>query len=323
MNDKRNLVVSLSDQNYVDYAKQLFSSIYHNSGWKGDYMLLAHNISIEDIEWFRSKNIYVKECKPLYTHFVGKEKYPPVVFDVFYLFTAEFKKWKNIIFLDADIIVRASLDKLTTIKGFSSPHVIDDKLKYFFYDDINNKQFDKLQATYNLEKPAFNCAVMAFSTDIIGKNNIHELKQLYEKFQEISSGLDPTLNLYFYKKWKRLPIAYDVTPEKIENLTGKNKNSIDGIIIHLKDSELKDKNSKLYKEWKDNLLKADYINLKNILSAKKWSNFRIYYFSFKVYFLLYIKTLLNRTDRCSGNIGKRLKESNIKLYRALKRIIKT
>ena len=37
-------MVTLADENYIDQAKQLFSSVYWNSGWKGDYMLLAHNI---------------------------------------------------------------------------------------------------------------------------------------------------------------------------------------------------------------------------------------------------------------------------------------
>jgi len=321
--------VSLADQNYLDCAKQLFSGIYHNSGWDGDYMLLAHQVSKKDIDWFRSRGILVKECEPIYYHLVGKEKYPPLVFDVFYLFTEEFKKWENIVFLDADIIVRSSLKRLTKIKGFASPHVIDDKLKYYFYNDINKSQHNELKSIYNLEKPAFNCVVMAFSTDIIKANMLFELKQLYEQFQQISSGLDPTLNLYFYNNWKRLPIAYDVTPEKIEKLTGKNKDKIEGIIVHLKDSELSYEDSNLSKEWHANLDKAELINVSKPFPAKEWSRLKTNVFSFKIYFSFFFKKTLKQLyvvlkvfaeflECCVGKVGELVKRINKNLYNKLK-----
>ena len=46
---KKNLLVTLADENYIDRAKQLFSSVYFNAGWKGDYMLLAHEIPEEKL----------------------------------------------------------------------------------------------------------------------------------------------------------------------------------------------------------------------------------------------------------------------------------
>jgi len=39
---------------------------------------------------------------------------------IFFLFTPEFKKWKNILYLETDIIVRAGLDALTNIRGFAA-----------------------------------------------------------------------------------------------------------------------------------------------------------------------------------------------------------
>lgn len=41
---KWTLLVTLADSSYLDQATQLFSSVYHNAGWRGDYMLLAHEI---------------------------------------------------------------------------------------------------------------------------------------------------------------------------------------------------------------------------------------------------------------------------------------
>jgi hypothetical protein len=62
---KDSVIVTLADKNYVDQAKQLFSSVYWNAGWKGDYLLLSSGIPEEELKWFRNKGIIVYECKPL------------------------------------------------------------------------------------------------------------------------------------------------------------------------------------------------------------------------------------------------------------------
>ena len=65
MKNKKNLLVTLADENYIEQAKQLFSSVYHNSGWKGDYMLLSHEIPESKLKWFRDKGILVKKCESI------------------------------------------------------------------------------------------------------------------------------------------------------------------------------------------------------------------------------------------------------------------
>ncbi|MDP8200613.1 MAG: hypothetical protein P9M11_00560 [Candidatus Tenebribacter burtonii] len=59
---KKNLLVTLTDANYIEQAKQLFSSVYWNSGWKGNYMLLAHDVPDEKLIWFSEKEIIVERC---------------------------------------------------------------------------------------------------------------------------------------------------------------------------------------------------------------------------------------------------------------------
>ena len=113
-NNKKNLLVTLADKNYVKQAKQLFSGVYFNAGWKGDYMLLSHNIPEKELKWFRKKGILIKKCKPVIKF--KKVRYSETVVSKFYLFTTEFKKWRNIVYLDGDIIVNASLDRLTKVK---------------------------------------------------------------------------------------------------------------------------------------------------------------------------------------------------------------
>lgn len=343
MENRKNLLVTLADKNYILQAKQLFSSVYWNAGWKGDYMLLAHEISEEELSWFRAKGILVRECKPLYYKNIGKENYPPVVLDTFYLFTPEFKKWKNIVYLDGDILVRASLDALTKVKGFASPHAMGDILKYYFYSDTDRYQWSVLEKKYNLNIPAFNCGIMAFSTDIIKDTDLTDLLHFYGEYQRISSGADPSFNLLFYKKWKRLPIVYDITPKIIERYTGIPFNKLEGIIIHLRDDELSDKNNSYYQEWKSNLEQAEFIDLNKIQKAKKWNVLKMFYHSLKLevpflikkickhlrVFILYkIKPpvinffvfLKNTPGRMLGKIGALINRYNPNLYHKLRKI---
>ncbi len=332
------LLVTLADKNYVQYAKQLFSSAYWNAGWDGDYMLLSHEIPESDLAWFTEKGILVRRCKPLYNEAIGKEKYPPVVFNLFYLFSPEFKKWKNIIFLDGDIIVRGSLKGLTNVKGFASPNIIGDRLRYFYYNDTDTMLYSKLEKEIDLDSKAFNCGVMAFSTDIIHEDLSEKLMGIFNAYQKISSGADPTLNQYFYKSWKKLPVIYDITPENIEKYTGIPATKIKGIIIHLKDHELADEQKSFYKEWKASLEKADGIDLNKVPKGIKWNIFQkvyhsgiiefkysLYLFHYKSsHFLKYkikprLAYIIKTPDRLVGFSGGILKKICPSLYRKLKK----
>ena len=93
---KKNLLVTLADKNYITQAKQLFSSVYWNAGWNGDYMLLTGKETPENkLKWFRKKGILIKKCKLLEKKNVGLQNHPPIVLSKFYLF----KKERNSVFI--------------------------------------------------------------------------------------------------------------------------------------------------------------------------------------------------------------------------------
>src|ERR1035437_2558156 len=121
----KHLLVALADINCIDQVKQLFSSVYFNAGWKGDYMLMAHDIPEEELLWFRNKGILVKKCKPLHHGKASGIEYAeinpleqkerielrkryrdaPVLLNKFELFTPEFKTWDIVLYIVCDIIV--------------------------------------------------------------------------------------------------------------------------------------------------------------------------------------------------------------------------
>jgi len=327
MEDKRNLLVTLADRNYIQQAKQLFSSVYWNAGWKGDYMLLSHEIPEKELKWFRNKGILVRKCKPLEKNKISGG-FPPTLLNKFYLFTPEFKKWKNIVYLDADIIVRASLDRLTKVKGFGA--VLDLGLLKIAknINQRNKKLFLEIQKNYQLNTQSFNAGVLIFNTDIISKNSFTELRRLFKKYSQISIWAEQAVfNLYFYKKWKRLPLVYDVLVSYLSYVK-----NLKGIILHFVGFGNKkpwDITNSFYEEWKSNLERAELIDLKNIPKGKKWSKFCIYWYSLYLWIKRYISILFYRKiffyitynlNRFIGKFGIFLKKHNPKLYHKLKKI---
>ncbi|MDD4996489.1 MAG: glycosyltransferase [Patescibacteria group bacterium] len=350
--NKKNLLVTLADKNYVEPAKQLFSSVYWNAGWRGDYMLLAHEISEKKLEWFRRKGILIKKCEPLYRGKVGGWR-PATHTSKFYLFAPEFKKWDNVVYLDGDIIVRGSLDELTEINGFGatldlwnsklSEQIINVRLMK--ERRVDKKIFinlsNELIKYYDLKEDAFNSGVMAFSTDVIKKDTFSKLYNIFKKYEKIGVGGDQLIfNIFFYKNWIKLSPLYNIWPIFMRSIFNIEDEKIKGIILHFVGIWQNDKpwivNNYFYKEWTNNLQRAELIDFKKIPPPlKKWTKPEIEKYSFylksKRVFLkkIYLKTkenveftyklALRHISRFIGIAGLFLKKHFPKLYFKLKK----
>jgi hypothetical protein len=275
---KKTLLVTISTADRIDCAKQLFSGAYFKGGWQGDYMLLAYEVPDKKLEWFRSKGILIKKCKmignkvPLYFH--------SCLMNTFYLFTPEFKKWDNIVYLDSDILIRASLEKLSAVKGFWAAddcrnletQFINQKVdESVIWDKKYDKLLDELRSKYDLLRSAFNAGVIAFSTDIIEENTFNELNALSNKYMQIARLADQSiLNLFFSKKWKRLPAVYNVFFVGPAGKKWLDCKKIRGAVIHLFAQNIPIKPEDcFYNEWMNNLNQANKICLDKRPFAKK------------------------------------------------------
>ena len=272
---KGHVLITLADKNFIPQAKQLFSSAYWNGGWQGDFLLLAHEIPEEDLRWFREKGIIVFPCKPLSERELIGVRHPPVVLDKFYLFTPFFKQWKRIVFLDADIIVKASLDRLVETKGFCAPNATCVGLtKEFFRTD--RKLRAELERTYPLRGKAFNTGVFAFDAADIAGDTFEKMTALYEKFGSLNFyGEEGTFNLFFYKKWTMLPVMYNAYPTYMRDTYNLGHGRLESAIIHfVGETNAKPwlETSLWHGEWVENLRKADGIDLLHPQgTAKIWT----------------------------------------------------
>jgi lipopolysaccharide biosynthesis glycosyltransferase len=203
--------------------------------------------------------------------------------NTFYLFTPEFKKWDNIVYLDSDILVRASLEKLSTVKGFwavddcrnlENQFINQKKDKNVIWNREYDKLLNKLHTKYNLLRSAFNAGVIAFSTDIVKENTFKELNELSNQYMQIAGLADQSiLNLFFSMTWKRLPAVYNVFFVGPAEKKWLNCKKIKGVIIHLFAQNIPVKPEDcFYDEWMNNLTQADKICLDKKPFAKKRYN---------------------------------------------------
>lgn len=257
----------------------------------------------------------VKKCKPVCDKKTWGSEHPITVLDKFYLFTSEFKKWKNVVYLDADIIVKSSLDELSKVKGFAA--VQDGFYRANLMRQFINKDkslLNELKGKYNVKETSFNTGVMAFNTDIIRADTFTELLGLLELFSGIVRFAEqPILNLFFYKKWTELPIVYNlITDNFIDNLFI-NKENMKAIILHFNYKKPWLKGNHYHNEWKSNLEEVDLINLKKSNAPnKKWSNLEVHACSLYWRFLFF-------SNMCLGLSGVYLKNISPRAYHILKK----
>jgi lipopolysaccharide biosynthesis glycosyltransferase len=282
----KNLLVTLSDKNYLQQAKQLFSSVHFNAGWKGDYMLLACEVPESELKWFREKRILVKSVKPLFYADLGDETspYPPTVTCKLLLFSEEFKNWSTVVFIDSDCIVRYPLESLAKTKGFAATRdwcgTIRGQIREL--DGMSESKHAQLFNDYNLTATAFNVGVVAFNTRIINNNTLATLQQIAQKYRRVARYPEQLwMNLYFYKRWEMLPIEYNLYASFLHTKLGVPNKRLDGVVLHFPRVEGKegfrcwDRNNAFYDEWKRNLERAELIDFEHIPKPnRRWPGLR-------------------------------------------------
>src|SRR3989339_340107 len=121
-----NLFISFATKDYIDQAKQLFVSLLMHGNWQDEIMLLTYNVPKENLLWFKNNNILIKEISLPINELDWEKNLPqnPLFSNILSgkltLFSPEFKKWKKIVYMDADIIIRGSIKELTNVSTFGA-----------------------------------------------------------------------------------------------------------------------------------------------------------------------------------------------------------
>ncbi len=210
------VLITRVDSQHITWAKHLFSSAWHNAGWSGDMLLIAHDIKPEKLFWFRSRGIFIKSVRPLYA--VGS--WSSYAASKLYVFQPWIKKWRHVVFLDPDIIVNGSLDALCEGRAFAVAPELDRQPLFDQFLLRNAGEWNvyfrlckRLKRSFNLAAPSFNIGVIAMNTDIIKRDTFARIERLLRTIRPICRYAEQTaLNVYFYKRWQSLPSVYNLHP---------------------------------------------------------------------------------------------------------------
>ena len=280
--NSRSVLVTMGDVHYIPQIKQLFSSALIKADWQGDVLLLTHNLPKSEVKWFTSRDILVKQV-PLIKH-PSLTWFPAVYLLAFEVFTQYFKKWDSVVFIEGDVIIQHGLKALTQVSDFSAvPEIEGLKLKDQFLtreeilnqpkratlrkkaslDEISAlKKLRQLESKYNLSAISFNAGVFSFPSKIISSSMKDELLKLAAEYSEISAfGMQGIFNLYFSKKWQRLPILYNYCINLTSPTPSQRISSKIAPVVHFAGCGALDKpwvntNSPYFSIWKENLDRA-------------------------------------------------------------------
>lgn len=319
MKNNSKVLVALVAENYLEYAKQMFSSAYFNGGWDGDFMILAYdNIPDKKLQWFYDKGFSVKRPKPLLQYDIARLGWSHFFLTKFYLFQEDMKKWDTVVYVDVDCIVRSSLLPMTKVKTIAG-------VPFFHVDDSVFFQGQELKA-----KNLFMGGTFSFSTSIITPNTFNDLlkitKDLYE---EVPLGVHNMGNeeivykRYFGNKVERLPMIFNSIPLLIQEVFGVKEQDVKGAILHLASDLSQHKpwhvDSVFHEEWLANLAKANQIDLKNpVKPVDTWSWFEA--LKYEVWLRWPRKSIL-ALDKSIGRVGIYIKKVSPRVYFLLKKVL--
>src|SRR3989344_2142222 len=328
-------LVTLADTNYIEQAKQLFGAVCVNAGWRDDLVLLTHKIPEQELEWFIKRGIIVQRCQSLITN-QPIDSWSDTVLSKLHLFTNFFKQWEHIIYVDADMLIRASLEDLKKVDGF---HAVTwgKPLRGMISDTIGAAQrplFDSLVGQYDLTKPRFFAGVMAFPSDIITSDLFNQLVLAAKKYAAINKVADELpLNLYFLNRWQPLPRAFFTSFYQLVYHYRIAPRKVDGIIIHPYRQCLPWKRGNFfYHKWRANRRAAEKIKVhsarapQRVWSPKMISSFEHWLQTSRQQYqepatLLTFWQIVQRPRVVIGLIGRQLKRYLPPVYHFLKRFV--
>ncbi len=344
MNDHRkNLLVTLADRAYLSAAQQLFASAHLHGGWDGDYMLLTpEDVDDSELAWFYRQGVVVKKL-PIPVHYAGATGFPLTIYLMLHLFTPMVAAWDQVVFIDADCIVRASLAELSHVPSFSAIRDVlkmklADQFRWYFVQVSSaslyqlspvshleyKNTYSRLKHEYPLRSPSFNLGVLAFPTSIITDELLSNLHRIYQTYGAIGAfAIQGDLNLLFAERWHHLPPAYNAFAYYWMSHYGLSRERVDGVLLHFAGGPKPwETSNPFYPEWKENFDASENIDLQifrpatRIWNTEELEEHQLFmdtkHFEYTVWFTI---------DRSLGNLGKAVRWCSPRLYDFIKRLI--
>ena len=193
-------LVIVSDMNYIQHAKYLFSSAKNVGKWNGDMCLVCNGVDDKTKREFMNKGIHILDLPKDINPFFAK----------LYLFDTYFKRWDKMCYFDVDFVFTGDINGIVS-EGEFLVDVEPFNVHQYFDKDANPKLFNELKSEIDVDSFGFNSGCMVYDTEIITDTSVSELLAYMEKYKEINhhTGLDegtdqPILNIMFHRQLKQI-----------------------------------------------------------------------------------------------------------------------
>ena len=229
-----NVLVLMTDVNYVSKCLQTVSECRTNGNYAGDIVIIAH----PDLE---IDMIFNKRCKELGVHPVyfklididtiiskikarpfsntdGREFNKTFQWQKINIFNIFFKKWRKILYIDAgmriikDINILFDLVKPSVLMAHCDDYPeyrtsIATQFEKYSYPDL----YKVLSDNYNLNRMSFQTTLLIFDSSIIEDDTCDKLLELANIYHISKTNEQGIMNLYFHNIWTQLPLYRDGT----------------------------------------------------------------------------------------------------------------
>ncbi|TVQ78314.1 MAG: hypothetical protein EA358_05240 [Flavobacteriales bacterium] len=230
----------VADESYLDYTKQVFVAARRQGCWSEDLLLIAHEISQDKLEWFIDQGVIVHHAQPIIFSKPQENKaatWPLVVYAKLNLFHPEFSRWKKIIYLDTDVLIRKDIRGLLEFNHFAAAREsLNAPLEFQFVPDevYLSAQHKKLVKNLGVDlgAPSFNVGVMLIASQTNTPQQFEALCELANRMHGLAYFPEQAvLNVFFQRRWAVLPYAYNDL--FVHDWFVPRKNDHDSVILHL------------------------------------------------------------------------------------------
>lgn len=196
----RNLIVLVTDSNYIEHTKYLIGALRGIGEWHGDILIVGNGLRKDEIKEFEEKKLMVM---PL-----SRQNHNWVKVNVFNVYIKTL--WDRVLYLDQDMMVYGAVEELFRQDGSFLSDADSKPVGEEFNKDEDPILYAEMEKQYNLKAPAFCAGIFRFDTSIIDTYILSELDTLKSRYYSINlvNGIkgeaeQPILNLYFCNRWKQ------------------------------------------------------------------------------------------------------------------------
>lgn len=275
----RAVLIAVTDRNYLEPAKQLFSSAHFRGGWSGDLLLLHHGLTEQEQAWFHDRGILADEATPTVDHALGRHS-AALTLKLAIFGTSILERWDHVLYLDADMTVRAPLDDLVGRPGL---HAVQDAIwrlgtQFKRPEDVAPEfrdRFDVLEGR-DLRGRACNTGLLSFRSQDVPAGFDRTWADMLDHITPIQKTWDQAALNVLWPDWQELPRPYNVLTDGPRNTHGIPSERLEGIVIHFagpfKPWETK---RDFHDEWQQWHARADEIDRTDIPVVEPWSPERV------------------------------------------------